>query len=42
MIRGVLLPTSMKLLGDRNWWLPRRLGWIPLIEREAEVAPARA
>ena len=25
LIRGILLPASMKLLGERNWWLPRRL-----------------
>ena len=25
LIRGVLLPASMKLLGERNWWLPRSL-----------------
>src|SRR3712207_7407470 len=29
VIRGVLLPASMKLLGERNWWLPKRLGWLP-------------
>jgi RND superfamily putative drug exporter len=26
IVRGVLLPASMSLLGERNWWLPRRLG----------------
>jgi RND superfamily putative drug exporter len=29
VIRGVLLPASMKLLGERNWYLPRRLSWLP-------------
>jgi uncharacterized membrane protein YdfJ with MMPL/SSD domain len=29
LIRGVLLPASMKLLGDWNWYLPQWLGWIP-------------
>jgi RND superfamily putative drug exporter len=29
VIRGVLLPASMKLLGERNWYLPRRLEWLP-------------
>ena len=24
LIRGVLLPATMKLLGDRNWWLPKQ------------------
>jgi RND superfamily putative drug exporter len=27
IIRGVLLPAAMTLLGERNWWLPRRLAW---------------
>ena len=42
VIRGVLLPASMKLLGERNWWLPKRLGWLPSIGHEGETAPARA
>jgi RND superfamily putative drug exporter len=29
VIRGVLLPATMKLLGERNWYLPRRLEWLP-------------
>jgi hypothetical protein len=29
IIRAVLLPATMKLLGERNWYLPRRLGWLP-------------
>jgi RND superfamily putative drug exporter len=42
VIRGVLLPATMKLLGDRNWWLPKRLGWLPEVKHEGEVAPATA
>jgi uncharacterized membrane protein YdfJ with MMPL/SSD domain len=42
LIRGVLLPAAMKLLGDRNWWLPRSLGWMPRVEGEREVQPANA
>jgi hypothetical protein len=38
----VLLPSAMKLLGDRNWWLPSRLGWLPQVTVEPEVEPARA
>jgi uncharacterized membrane protein YdfJ with MMPL/SSD domain len=38
IVRGVLLPATMKLLGDWNWYLPRSLGWLPRIARE----PARA
>ena len=29
LIRSVLLPASMKLLGDNNWYLPRWLEWLP-------------
>ena len=42
LIRAVLLPASMKLLGERNWWLPKRLHWLPKVAHEGEVAPAHA
>jgi putative drug exporter of the RND superfamily len=42
LIRAVLLPASMKLLGERNWWLPRRLNWLPKVGLEGDVAPATA
>ena len=42
LIRGVLLPATMKLLGDWNWWLPSRLAWLPKLESEPEVQPAKA
>jgi putative drug exporter of the RND superfamily len=29
IIRGVLLPASMKMLGKWNWWMPRSLSWLP-------------
>ena len=29
LVRGVLLPATMKLLGDWNWYLPRWLEWLP-------------
>jgi len=29
VIRAVLLPATMKLLGRWNWYLPRWLGWLP-------------
>ena len=32
IVRGVLLPASMKLLGEWNWYLPRWLGWLPHLE----------
>jgi uncharacterized membrane protein YdfJ with MMPL/SSD domain len=40
IIRGILLPATMKLLGDWNWYLPRKLGWLPKVSPEPEVAPA--
>jgi uncharacterized membrane protein YdfJ with MMPL/SSD domain len=42
IVRAVLLPAAMKLLGERNWWLPKRLSWLPKFEHEPEVAPAAA
>jgi RND superfamily putative drug exporter len=38
IVRAVLLPATMKLLGARNWYLPERLGWLPKLE--VEPAPA--
>src|SRR4051794_25430488 len=31
LIRGVLLPATMKLLGDWNWYLPKWLEWLPRV-----------
>src|SRR4051795_2817430 len=39
IIRAVLLPATMKLLGQRNWYLPERLSWLPRFEYEPEAAP---
>jgi uncharacterized membrane protein YdfJ with MMPL/SSD domain len=39
LIRAVLLPATMKLLGERNWYLPSWLGWLPRLEHEAPAAP---
>jgi putative drug exporter of the RND superfamily len=41
LVRAVLLPATMKLLGDWNWYLPRWLGWLPRIRIEA-AAPQPA
>lgn len=41
VIRGVLLPAVMSLLGERNWYLPKWLCWLPdMTHDEAAVAPA--
>ena len=45
VIRTVLLPATMKLLGDWNWYLPRWLGWLPKgssAEGRQEPAPTAA
>jgi uncharacterized membrane protein YdfJ with MMPL/SSD domain len=42
IIRAVLLPATMKLLGDWNWYLPRSLRWLPRIAHEARPEGARA
>jgi len=36
LIRGVLLPATMKLLGDWNWYLPRWLEWLPRVSFEGK------
>jgi RND superfamily putative drug exporter len=36
IVRSVLVPASMKLLGDRNWYLPSVLSWLPDVRVEAE------
>jgi RND superfamily putative drug exporter len=35
IIRSVLVPAAMRLLGDRNWYLPGWLGWLPKLTVEA-------
>jgi RND superfamily putative drug exporter len=37
VIRGVLLPSTMKVLGEWNWYLPRWLEWLPRLEPDADV-----
>jgi uncharacterized membrane protein YdfJ with MMPL/SSD domain len=40
IVRAVLLPATMKLLGDWNWYLPRWLEWLPQVKHEGEAGPA--
>jgi uncharacterized membrane protein YdfJ with MMPL/SSD domain len=45
IVRAVLLPATMKLLGDWNWYLPRWLRWLPTIRLEGPAplpAPGRS
>ena len=37
VVRGVLLPATMKLLGERNWYLPSWLAWLPRASLEGET-----
>jgi uncharacterized membrane protein YdfJ with MMPL/SSD domain len=39
IVRAVLLPAAMKLLGDWNWYLPRWLEWLPQVSHETEATP---
>jgi RND superfamily putative drug exporter len=39
IIRAVLLPAVMKLLGEANWYLPRRLAWLPRVAHEPARVP---
>jgi uncharacterized membrane protein YdfJ with MMPL/SSD domain len=41
IVRAVLLPASMKLLGDWNWYLPRWLEWLPSLGHEDVVGGPR-
>jgi RND superfamily putative drug exporter len=42
IVRAVLLPSTMRLLGDANWYLPKWLNWLPRLEHEAQPVPAPA
>ena len=42
IVRSVLVPAAMKLLGERNWYLPVWLGWLPRIEVEREAQRGEA
>ena len=42
IVRALLVPATMKLLGSRNWYLPKGLRWLPKFEHEPQVVPAAA
>jgi uncharacterized membrane protein YdfJ with MMPL/SSD domain len=42
IVRGVLVPAGMKLLGRRNWYLPSWLAWLPDAHVEGTSRPPRA
>jgi RND superfamily putative drug exporter len=39
LIRSILVPASMELLGERNWYLPSWLEWLPEVNIEGNAAP---
>jgi RND superfamily putative drug exporter len=39
LIRSILVPASMELLGARNWYLPTWLEWLPEVNIEGTAAP---
>ena len=41
IVRAVLLPATMKLLGEANWYLPAWLRWLPALDHGEAVPEAR-
>ena len=43
LVRLVLVPATMRLLGDANWWIPRWLDrWLPTIDVAGDSGESRA
>jgi RND superfamily putative drug exporter len=42
VVRMLLVPATMELLGDANWWFPRRLSWLPRLHVEVQDEQAAA
>jgi uncharacterized membrane protein YdfJ with MMPL/SSD domain len=40
VVRSILVPSTMKLLGDRNWYLPKWLQWLPNLNVEGHEPPS--
>jgi len=42
LIRSIVLPCTLSLLGEHSWYLPRWLNWLPRVEIESpQIAPAK-
>jgi RND superfamily putative drug exporter len=39
-VRLLLIPAALRLLGDRNWYLPSWLSWLPDLQVEGQQPPA--
>ncbi len=42
VVRCVLVPAAMRLLGTANWWFPRWLSWLPDLRVEADEPAGRS
>jgi RND superfamily putative drug exporter len=42
IVRSILVPSTMRLLGDRNWYLPGWLQWLPKVDVEGHAAADQA
>jgi RND superfamily putative drug exporter len=42
VVRAVLLPSVMQLLGERDWYLPRWLEWLPTLRHDTVPTPVPA
>lgn len=42
VVRMVLVPAALALLGERAWWLPRRLNWLPSLDVEGSALTEKA
>ena len=40
LVRLLLIPAAMRLLGERNWYLPRWLSWLPDLQVEGHQPQA--
>jgi putative drug exporter of the RND superfamily len=40
LVRGILVPAAMALLGDRCWYMPGQLSWLPGLSFEGKPVPA--
>jgi RND superfamily putative drug exporter len=38
IVRSILVPSAMKLLDYRNWYLPKWLQWLPKLDVEGHAA----
>jgi RND superfamily putative drug exporter len=40
VVRMMLVPSLMEILGDANWWFPKWLGWLPRLDIDSGAAPS--